>query len=48
MLKLTGTRFMRIRAKLAKARDEELDKGVITWSAVDVSSSKRDPAVLSS
>ena len=28
---------MRIRAKLAEARDEELDKGIATWSSKDVS-----------
>ena len=27
---------MRIRAKLAEARDEELDKGIATWSSKDV------------
>ena len=34
---ILGTRFMRIRTKLAEARDAQLDAGEITWTSKDVS-----------
>ena len=37
--KTIGTRWKRIRVALAKAKDEELDKGEATWTDRDVSAS---------